>query len=328
MIQSLDELSKILEKTELASRQLAEMKILDTGERAFVVEVDLANAFQSWKILSSLKSRTGRCPIIVANFEKDSKWKDSFTNDTSTFSRNEFQDIWDDNGTYRRIKRDISPCLIIKRAEVLEIDAVLNDYSNAEEEAEWRHADLEEIEWQVDQTKRDFGIALSVSEVINALDGDNKKITQTQLEAFLFKWEQQHADSSQFLARPGPTLKYLSWYEPSPDEGMGIMLLPTLSSWHALAYMSFWGAEGSIETEKTMTVLKSWNQRFGAELVAHYGTILNLLVQRVPSAEQAFQLAWEQDCVASCTIGLSDISLRELARALLHTSRWFLHARP
>lgn len=328
MIKSLDELSKILEKTELACRQLAELKILNTDERAFVVEVNLANSFQSWEILLDLKSHTGRHPIIIASLGKGSKWINSIVNDTYIFSRNGFEDIWDDNGTYRKIKRDIAPRSIINRSEALEIDTVLTTYSKAEEETEWRQVDLEKIEWQVNQTKRYFGVAPSVSAVINALDPNNKTITQTELEAFLFKWEQQHANSSQFLARPDPTLKYLSWYEPSPDEGMGIMLLPTLSSWHALAYMSFWGAEGSIETEKTMTILKSWNQRFGTELVAHYGTILNLLSQRIPSIEQTFQLAWEQDCVASCTIGLSDISLRELARALLHTKRWFLHARP
>lgn len=328
MIQSLDALSKILEKTELASRQLAEMPILDTGERAFVVEVDVASSFKSWEILSSLKSRTGRCPIIIDKLEKGNKWIDSVVNDTHRFSRNEFEDIFFKNGSYRKIKKDIAPRSIINRSEALSINTVLKTYSKAEKEAEWRQADLEEIEWQVHQTQRDFGVAPSVSAVIDALDAKSKTITQTELEEFLFRWEQKHADSSQFLARPGPILKYLNWYELPPDEGMGIMLLPTLSSWHTLAYINFWGAQGSIETEKKMAILKSWNKRFGTELVAHYGTILNLLSQRIPSIEQTFQLAWEQDCVASCTIGLSDISLRELARALLHTRRWFLHDRP
>jgi len=120
---------------------------------------------------------------------------------------------------------------------------------------------------------------------------------------------------------------YLNWYE--PDCGMGIILLPTLNSWETLAYISFFGAEGLGETEKVMTLLKSWQQRFSAELVAHYDTRLQFVVQQPPSnLEAAFQLAWEQYMIAPCPLALPGISLREHARALLHTQQWFLHERP
>lgn len=78
-----------------------------------------------------------------------------------------------------------------------------------------------------------------------------------------------------------------------------------------------------------MATLRHWNASFGIDLVAHYDTMLNLLAKQVPpSLREALQLAWEHYFVAPDTFDIPGFSVREYARALLHTHRWFLHSRP
>jgi len=321
MIESLPKLAEILADTPLANQQLAEIEILDTGENAFVVEVNSANALETWQTLQDLKTTIGRAPILVAEFETGKHWQQSVKkSQTEIFSRFPYE--FELNHS-RHTGQEILPQAIINRAKTLDLESVLESYSQREEVYSSSEQLREEIEREVDFTQQNYGIAPTVSEVVNALQ--DKKQTLIQIESFLFHWENNHVDASQLQA--SIYLDYLNWYE--PNDGMGIILLPTLNNWDALAYISFFGAEGFGETEKMMTVLKSWQQRFGAELVAHYGTMLQFMVQQPPSTlEAALQLAWEQYLIAPCTLELPGITLREHARALLHTQRWFLHERP
>jgi hypothetical protein len=79
--------------------------------------------------------------------------------------------------------------------------------------------------------------------------------------------------------------------------------------------------EGSI-------AFKAW-QAYGAELVAHFGTMLQFVVSRPPQTlDQAFALAVQQNAVAPCTLALPGVSLREHVRALMCVDKWFLHERP
>jgi len=321
MIESLPKLAEILATTPLANQQLAEVDILETGENAFVVEVNSANALESWQTLQDLKITIGRAPILLAEFKTGKHWQQSVKkSQTEIFSRFPYE--FELNHS-RHTDQEISPQAIINRAKTLDLESVLSAYSEREEVYSSSEQLREEIEREVDFTQQNYGIAPTVSEVVNALQ--DKQQTLIQIESFLFHWENNHVDASQLQA--SVYLDYLSWYE--PNDGMGIILLPTLNNSDALAYMSFFGAEGFGEAEKMMTVLQSWQQRFGAELVAHYGTILQFVVQHPPSTlEAAFQLAGEQYMIAPCTLELPGITLREHARALLHTQRWFLHERP
>ena len=321
MIESLPKLAEILATTPLANQQLAEVEILDTGENAFVVEVNSANALESWQILQELKTSIGRAPILVAEFETGKNWQQSVKkSQTEIFSRFPYE--FELNNS-RHTDQEISPQAIINRAKTLDLASVLESYSQREEAYSSSEQLQEEIEREVDFTQQNYGIAPTVSEVVNALQ--DQKQTLIQIESFLFHWENNHVDVSQLQA--SVYLDYLDWYE--PNSGLGIILLPTLNNWDALAYISFFGAEGFGEAEKMMTVFQSWQQCFGAELVAHYGTILQFVVQHPPSTlETAFQLAWEQYMIAPCTLELPGITLREHARALLQTQRWFLHERP
>jgi len=119
---------------------------------------------------------------------------------------------------------------------------------------------------------------------------------------------------------------YLDWFEPA--ETLTLILLPTQNSWDTLAYIHWFGA-CYVGTSVAMGFLKKWHQQYLAELVCHYGTMLQLNVGKLPSnPEEAFQLAWEQEAIAPCTTMLPGVSLSDHARALLSVNRWFLHERP
>lgn len=80
-----------------------------------------------------------------------------------------------------------------------------------------------------------------------------------------------------------------------------------------------------------MALLKSWHERFKAELVAHdrLRLLFNFNIHQRPSTpEEAFQLAVEQETFAGSTLNLPGIPVRDHARALLHIDRWYLLDKP
>ncbi|WP_428268063.1 DUF4253 domain-containing protein [Haliangium sp.] len=92
------------------------------------------------------------------------------------------------------------------------------------------------------------------------------------------------------------------------------------------------GLDECVELELELTASRfgeAPSHSFGAEIVAHYGTMLQLIVSRRPDdIDDAWALAYAQQLVAECTTVLPGISLRDHARALMHADRWFLHQRP
>lgn len=128
--------------------------------------------------------------------------------------------------------------------------------------------------------------------------------------------------------RPEPLYtEHLEWFEPQEQDRF-LLLMPHAQSWAAPAYMHWYGAElgGSV---LAVAMLKHWQAKFGAELVAHYGTMLQLQVKTRPhNYREALELAWQQEALAPCTLALPGVELFEHAWALLEVERWFLHERP
>jgi hypothetical protein len=63
--------------------------------------------------------------------------------------------------------------------------------------------------------------------------------------------------------------------------------------------MSWWASELAGGNEPPVAVLHDWYQRFGAELVAHWGTMLQIVVSRRPGdPEAAWHLALEHELIA------------------------------
>ena len=120
------------------------------------------------------------------------------------------------------------------------------------------------------------------------------------------------------------------WFEPSEDQPTAMMFLPTPAPWASVAFES-WYAEDDPQTgaAQLVALLKRWHDAYGAELVAHWGTMLQFHVERPPrDIEQARALAREQLLVAPCTALLPGTHPEMHAAALMRSNSWFLHERP
>ena len=144
------------------------------------------------------------------------------------------------------------------------------------------------------------------------------------LERWLFDWENRNGGGNGVT---GGDAAYLGWFEPV-NQPMALLLLPTPNSWETPAYIQWYGAE-ALGSPTVVAALREWNARYGAELVAHFGTMLQLVTARRPATpDEAFHLAWQQEGLAPCTTLLPGVSLRHHARVLLQADKWFLHERP
>ncbi|MBB6563877.1 hypothetical protein HNP48_006603 [Acidovorax soli] len=112
-----------------------------------------------------------------------------------------------------------------------------------------------------------------------------------------------------------------------PDNAW-LVLLPTPHSEEALAYLHWYGMERG-PADGFIALLRRWREQHGAELWAHYGTMLEFAVRRPPGDfDTALVLAREQDLAAPCTLSLPGIALRHHALGLVGHGTWFLHERP
>ncbi|NRF70857.1 DUF4253 domain-containing protein [Aquincola sp. S2] len=123
---------------------------------------------------------------------------------------------------------------------------------------------------------------------------------------------------------PDPTLAMPGWFEPDNAQ---LVFLPTPRSEDALAYLHWYGClDGG--AAGMIALMRRWRERFGAELFAHYGTMLQLVAARPPEQlDAALALAHEHHLASSRALDFA-ATLRHYARGLLGHERWFLHERP
>jgi hypothetical protein len=110
------------------------------------------------------------------------------------------------------------------------------------------------------------------------------------------------------------------WYTP---DNVSLVLLPVESPWLAPGWVSYHGTLG--RDNVLAAVLWQWRQRWDAELVACWDTMLQFKVGRCPApGDEAWNLAGQLKSLA----GNFDINRWELAVLLPHAETWFLHDRP
>ncbi len=121
---------------------------------------------------------------------------------------------------------------------------------------------------------------------------------------------------------------HLDWYVPSAQP-VALVLLPDPVSEHALAHVHWFAAHSGLPTHEVIALLRDWRERHDAELVAHWGTMLQLVVGRPPATlDESRPLARAQELIARDTTFLAGVSSEHHARALVGRDRWFLHSRP
>lgn len=307
MIQTLKELQKILADTALKDCAMAKLPILDTGEIALALEINAKVIESSWKIARAQLPATGRWPLVTTGWSGKQGTLEERIADEDPFSRFYFEEAPNTG--------DVRPRALIAASQKVDVAKFLKDL-RAENEAEDDLADLLTVERE--STQLACGKTPSTTELEQArINGDPIR-TRSQLDRWLLEWELMQG------CQVDPSLGRQEWFQ--PDQAI-LLFLPTVSSWEALAYLSFYGAyQGA---EKYIALGKTWEQRFGTQLVAHYGTMLQCLVARPPpDARSAWTLALEHDLVAPCTLALPGIALRHYAAGLAKSERWFLHERP
>jgi hypothetical protein len=117
------------------------------------------------------------------------------------------------------------------------------------------------------------------------------------------------------------------WF--TPTGATFLLFLPTPGGFEAPAYLSFYGMDGPAGSARLIALLRDWKRQFGAELVAHWGTMLQFIVERPPAdADEAWDIAWQHDVIANSLLGQSGVEIRHHAAMLMRERRWFLHERP
>ncbi|NJL97381.1 MAG: DUF4253 domain-containing protein [Synechococcaceae cyanobacterium SM2_3_2] len=312
MIESAESLRDLLAGSAWQGRAVIELPILDTGESALALQIERDEVEDAWQTARALVPQTGRWPIATVCWSHArSGWVEQMQ-DADFFSR--FGFIAPPNA------ENTDPQTILTAANDADITAFLREKKAAAED--WFDELDAMIQSELAITAGIYGGSPSLEEVYQALGQNTPAITPDQVDRWLLDWEQKQEDPHEDWQR------HLEWYSPQPQDPIALLFLPITCSWDALAYLSWFPTEYQ-GTENYSALGRSWQERYGAELVAHYGTMLQCYVSRPPNTIQAaWDLAQEQILIAPCTTLLSGIPLRHHALALLHFDRWFLHERP
>lgn len=311
MIDSIEALTRLFAETPLASRPVAEVAVPDSPLRAFAVKIESMELVRAWGTARRLLDASGRWPLAVSVPASAASWQESVA-DADLFNRFFYQEAED--------TADISPRGVLAAAARVDVPAFLARLE--EEQLLNRPFGEAEIESALEETRQRCGNAPAAAAVGCILQGLAATAAPHALERFLLEWEQTHCAEA-----PPEDTCYQDWLT---GEGYpsALLFLPSPHPWDALAYIHYFGSS-PLGSEYYVALGRSWQQRFGAELVAHYGTMLQVVAPRRPTTmNAALELAREHDLAALDTLSRTGVSLRAHARFLLGHDRWFLHQRP
>jgi hypothetical protein len=143
-------------------------------------------------------------------------------------------------------------------------------------------------------------------------------------ERVLHRWIYDRLLAEPALAEPvRPGIDRLigttGWFVP---ESVQLVLLPTGRPWLSPYWLGYFG---SPDATWLSAVEKQWHDRWGAEVVASWGTMLQFVAGRRPApGDPAWELAGQLKRVG----GSLQMPRWMLALALPHSDTWFLHHRP
>ncbi len=299
---SFEDMRAAIENSPLAGRDMVEIPILETGESAFAIQIGKGEVEPMWRIARAMIGSTGRWPVATCAWAQGGTWRDSMLSE-DFFSRFFYHEAPD--------AKDVSPQALLRLAGSVDVDAFIEALA---EEREGHFGIDEAMALEIVATQHACGISPSREDVLQA--GIE---THRELDHWLMHWESAHGLPAD------PALGRHDWFEQDPA---ALLLLPVANPWDSLAYLHWFGSSQP-GAQYFIALGRRWHQHHGAELVAHYGTMLQCLVSRPPTTlDEAWSLAREHDLAAPCTLALPGISLRHHALGLIDHDRWFLHERP
>lgn len=168
----------------------------------------------------------------------------------------------------------------------------------------------EVVDLHLTATERAVGMAPDTGDVPGSLT------TEADLDRWLLAWELDHGDP--------PRDGVQDWFEPG-DVPLLLWVFPRTAPFAAVAIEHWWASDLPF----TLAALQRWHRRHGARLVAHFGTMLEVLATRCPpDPASAWALAREQHLLCDALLEPSGQVRRHLALGLPSQPRWFLHSRP
>ena len=270
------------------------------------VQVDHGNSVHMWKDLRREFSTSGYWPLVVSYIGSGSaSWDETVLRETKDqFSRFYFEE---ESQAGRKGAKTPDPRAIL--------DASVNtEFTYALEAKQLEDtADLQdEMNWRLERLVEAYGAVPDRDDLIRQVEASVHP-QRHALEQGIFEWELQRGEH-----RREPRAPF--WYE--PEDPLALLLLPIADGFDALAHIHWWGSF-ALGTPATIALMRSWNSRHGAELMCHYGTVLQLHVaQPIADPREAFEVA------AAMEVICMQESPSETAWDLLGARHWHLHNRP
>jgi Domain of unknown function (DUF4253) len=286
-------LEAALAQTSLAGREITTIELSRWDEVIFAISLEADEGQEAWQAGRGVFEQTGRWPVVVNSYPDGRS------------SANPYPGPYPMGGMSGLTDEEVRT---IGSAAVTEIEGARR--------AAFGEMDLERrMTWLLNRTKARVGVSPTPGDVLAALPNP---VPERVAERWFLDWE---------LAcgrLPEPVYRgYLDWFE---DDGW-LMFCPTLSGAEILAPFPFWAEEHvpGASTERLIFMVENWSRRYGAELMANWGTMLSFSVARPPQTlDEAFELAGDQLLIAPAL----QVSIRDHARALLEHDTWMLHCRP
>ena len=278
-----------------------QVPVLDTGERAWVAAIPVKERKVFWQAARAVSEQTGRWPVVTTLWSEVGDPPEAERLSDDLFNRFSYE-----QGPARD---DLTPASFIATSAAIEPEELLSELAAI-------GSGLDESD-EIDIWKRQLetdGIPLDgFEEAWAACNGDR------------LRFERWLADLEERSGKADPERGRQTDFEP---DNTWLVMLPSPHSEDTLAYLHWFGMERG-QPDGFIALLRSWRETYGAELFAHYGTMLEFVVTRPPQEmDAALRLAREHDLAAPCTLALPGIPLHHHARGLIAHHEWFLHERP
>jgi hypothetical protein len=124
--------------------------------------------------------------------------------------------------------------------------------------------------------------------------------------------------------KPSPLTSHLDLVANRPKPTAYLAKVPTTKPWEIAAHLKFGGWNDASDSERQVMVLKYWHERYGIEIFAMTGDVLECIATRRPaSREAALGLAREQFLYCSDIVHQGTGTIALLGATLLASDNWF-----